>query len=181
MRFIRWNHVTSSIDYVECQSIVLCYPALQTSSWVLDYSLRFDLRPSDSFNVLLTLNIRHLCVNITWINKNLNASSFETFKQVDSRQIFSVRLTNCVTARGPLQRTNIKLLLHILVIEICWNACLIWAAARLVIKYAIHLLVKSTIPESSGLLSLSSDSRIANTNSVVRIDSLSGLVGKFIS
>lgn len=134
-----------------------------------------DHLPSDSLDVLLSLDVRHLCIDITSEEKNLQAGLLEILEESDGACVLFEGGADLVAAGFPEHVGHVKLLLDILIVEEERNAVLVGAAAWLSIDLVVQFLIECTVPEPSPRFGVISRWRIANTDAIVRVDSLSGL------
>jgi hypothetical protein len=64
MGLVTRDHVSSPVYDVETQSVVDSHPGLQTSSWIQDYFLLLEHRPTDLPYIFFSLDVGHLSIDI---------------------------------------------------------------------------------------------------------------------
>lgn len=82
--FIRGNHVSSCVYDIISESVVPSDQCLEAASGVEHRFLLLGHLPSDSLDVLLSLDVRHLCVDVSSEEKDLQASFLKVLEEADS-------------------------------------------------------------------------------------------------
>lgn len=177
---IRRNHMPSSIDHIVHKSIVFGHPSLKTSSGVGNWHCSCSLLPSNALNVLLSLNIWNLGINISSKEQDLQSSLLEAFKKLESTQLLLVGLSNIIIAWLPKHLGDMKLLLYSGIIEKFRNTIFIRTASWLCFYSVIKFLIICTIPECPSWLPISVVfSSIADANTIIGVNSSSCLDNAF--
>lgn len=68
------------VDDVESKSVVAGDPSLQTAKTILQNLLFLCFLPANLPNILLSLNVRHLGIDIARVQQYLQSGLFEIFK-----------------------------------------------------------------------------------------------------
>lgn len=128
MRLITGDHVSCTIDDCKGQTLVLHPPAHQRVSIVAERSFRFGFLPANLPDVLLSLNIRHNSISVTWVKQDLHTIGFKFLEKGDWFRFFMIVLSNIIIATEPLNTgIHMQLLLYSLLIIISLDSLVISA------------------------------------------------------
>ena len=170
--FVMRNHMSGPVNNIKGQPIILSNPTLQAAMRIQHWFFSFNHLPTNLPNILLSLNIGNLSINVSRVQHYFKPCLLEAIKKLDSGHIFFEVSSHIIATGLPFSRFDMQLGLHFWIIEVYSWSGMVRTARLIIIIFSIHFLIKGSIPKSFTHLTLDSIN-ITNTNWVVWVNSLS--------